>query len=367
MGPESLADSLGLMTIGSPPEPDQIEVSLFGPGYGECALLHVGNGNWVVVDSCLNPDSEPVALAYLSDLGSNPAEAVRLVVATHWHDDHIRGMGHVIEVCMNATFCCASALRREEFLTAVGVLEGNPATPQGSGMQELYRTLSSLTERSSRPVFAIANRRIFNQDGCEIWSLSPFDKEFEAFLAEISHLLPTERETKRRFPTLTPNRLAVVLLVKIDDTTILLGSDMEGQGWLEILDTWEQPLGRASVFKIPHHGSGNAHEDRVWDEMLVPRPIAMLTPWRRGGHELPTDADIQRINSLTETAYVTTSRKNPTRRRRMSAVERSVRETGATIRRLVRSPGAIRLRKQLGSQSPWDVEMFGAACQLVNY
>ncbi len=35
------------------PEPDEIEVSLIGPGYGESVLVHLGDGEWVVADSCV--------------------------------------------------------------------------------------------------------------------------------------------------------------------------------------------------------------------------------------------------------------------------------------------------------------------------
>ena len=112
MGQENRTVDSGLMPGKALPKCDQIEVTLFGPGYGECILLHIGNGNWVIVDSCFDEQKEPAALTYLCDLGSNPAEVVRLIVATHWHDDHIRGMGKLVEVCNNATFCCASALSR---------------------------------------------------------------------------------------------------------------------------------------------------------------------------------------------------------------------------------------------------------------
>ena len=49
---------------------DEIEVSVFGPGKGECIVLHVGSGRWVVVDSCIEPgDSWSVAERYLRGLG----------------------------------------------------------------------------------------------------------------------------------------------------------------------------------------------------------------------------------------------------------------------------------------------------------
>ena len=46
-----------------PPSPDELEISLFGPGRGECVVVHLGNNDWLVVDSCLdNTSSQPVAL-----------------------------------------------------------------------------------------------------------------------------------------------------------------------------------------------------------------------------------------------------------------------------------------------------------------
>ena len=33
-----------------PPAPDELEVSLFGRGVGECAVVHLGSGEWLVVD-----------------------------------------------------------------------------------------------------------------------------------------------------------------------------------------------------------------------------------------------------------------------------------------------------------------------------
>ena len=117
MGQEDRRVNRTMTTITVPPQCDQIEVSLFGPGYGECVLLHIGDGNWVIVDSCFDKHREPAALAYLRGLDSDPAESVRLIVATHWHDDHIRGMGELVEVCKNAVFCCASVLGKRELPT----------------------------------------------------------------------------------------------------------------------------------------------------------------------------------------------------------------------------------------------------------
>ena len=142
MGQEGRSDMVGLTSIGVPPDHNVMEVTFLGPGYGECILIHIGNGSWIIVDSCLDAESQPAALAYFGTLGLNPTEGVSLIVATHWHDDHIRGMGSLVEICDNATFCCASVLCKNEFLAAVSAMARRPMSAAGSGMQELYKVIS---------------------------------------------------------------------------------------------------------------------------------------------------------------------------------------------------------------------------------
>ena len=96
--------------MGPPPGRGDFELTLLGPGYGESLVLHLGDGIWVLVDSCLDSDGLPQALRYFESINVDPAEAVDLIVATHWHDDHIRGIADLVETCKKATFCCGAVL-----------------------------------------------------------------------------------------------------------------------------------------------------------------------------------------------------------------------------------------------------------------
>ena len=356
--------------FGLPPGDGELELTLFGPGYGESVVLHVGAGTWVIVDSCIDSDGAPRALGYLESIGLDPAQVVSLVVATHWHDDHIRGMAQLIEACDQATFCCASALCKTEFLSAVDALERRHLSVAGSGARELHKVLTRLVEKKSIPTQAIANRRIFANGACQIWSLSPGDAAYQGFLRAIGGLIPSEGETKRRIPDLFPNDVAVALWIEMSDVAVLLGSDLERRGWVEILQSANRPAGTASVFKIPHHGSDNADEPEVWQRMLnLDDSVAVLTPWQRGGSVLPSEQDVQRILSHTPNAYASARRgsvaTSPSRRDRM--VDRTIRESGARLRRLAISPGGVRLRRLIHAAKPWKVELFGAACHLENF
>ena len=278
-------------------------------------------------------------------------------------------MARLVEACDQAIFCCASALCQTEFLSAVDALERRHLSVTGSGARELHNVFTPLVERKSIPTHAISNRRVFANGACEIWSLSPGNAAFQGFLRAIGDLVPNEGETKRRIPDLSPNEIAVALWIEVDDVVALLGSDLEGRGWVEILQSAARPTGTASAFKIPHHGSEDADEPQVWERMLDTDPFAVLTPWRRGGRTLPSEPDVKRILSNTTNAYASSARTSvmasPERRGR--AVDRTIRESGVKLRRLDLSPGVVRLRKAIHAADPWQIELFGAACHLEDF
>jgi beta-lactamase superfamily II metal-dependent hydrolase len=299
---------------------DEIEISIFGPGYGESVVIHLGLGQWAIVDSCRDPKTRAIApLDYLTKIGVDPSASVRLIVATHWHDDHVRGLSEVVEACKSADFVCASALTKAEFVTMVTRYEeASPNTPSGSGVRELYRVLRRLSENRRQIQYAGPNRLILRnlQVGeaaggkCEITTLSPADRQLEIFWAEIADQMPDLRRTVRRAVSKSPNHLAVALSVAVGEETVLLGSDLEETpdertGWSVIVQSAQRPLGTARVFKIPHHGSENGHSDDVWNQMVAKGAFALLSPFTNGSVSLPTDADVNRIVSRAGRAYIT--------------------------------------------------------------
>ena len=325
--------------------------------------MHVGHGTWILVDSCLQADGTPRTLNYLQNMGVDPASAVALVVATHWHDDHIRGMTQLVEHCTSAAFCCSGALRQKEFLSVVGRMEANHMSRNGSGVREIHQVFSGLR---APPRFAAANRRLLSRDGCEVWSLSPNDGVYQQFLDAIGNLAPKQGEQKARIRDLSPNGAAVVLWIRIGDVVLLLGSDLEKPGWVEILQDQQRPQGYASALKVPHHGAESAHVPGVWTDLLEPQPVAVLTPWRLGGHSLPTQADVARIRNSTSQAYATAKpdvRATPSPRRER-AIERTIRESGIELRRPAMSPGTVRLRRNFEVPGSWQVDLFGTAFRL---
>lgn len=353
-----------------PPNSDQIELTLFGPGYGECAVVHLGENRWIVVDSCLDiTTGKSAALEYFDEIGVSAKEAVHLIVVSHWHDDHVRGLSNIVATCPNASVCCSSALTKEEFVAFILAYDNIMIQAAASGVSEIKKTFQILKDRCS-PKHAIANRCVLKlpaegaADSCIVTTLSPSDKEFDLFLRSISELTPKTRQTKTRAPYLRPNNVAVVLWIETGSVKILLGSDLEEKGepstgWSAIVQSAERPQGRAAIYKVPHHGSLTGHHDCVWSDMLVQFPIAVLSPFYHAGKKLPTDKDIARISQLAPESYVTT--RNPIPRskvKRSSAVEHSIKDTVGKIRTVQSSMGWVRLRNGGKSNSlHWNVEL----------
>ncbi len=362
-----------------PPQNDEIEVSIFGPGYGETILVHIGLGDWLIVDSCLDRASKiPAPISYLRKLGLNTASAVKIVLASHWHDDHIRGLSSVFEECASAAFFCSASLRNTEFLTLVRSLGTHSIDP---GVQEFAKIIDLLTSRAksggkgfASPEWAMADKRLWarNDSVCaaEVFALSPSSASLTLSLREISQLIPEFDQQQRRAVALTPNHAAVVLNITVGSQTVILGSDLEetvnqATGWSVIVDSVARPTAKAQVFKVPHHGSANGHQSRVWNEMLHKDPFAVLTPFVNGSINLPTRQDVHRICQMTPNAFSTTRLTVDRQKKRHGALERTIKEVVRKIRTIPNVPGHIRLRKTLSNSDPaWQVELFDGAVPL---
>lgn len=362
----------------SPPDLDEIEVSFFGPGYGECALIHVMNNEWIIVDSCIDPMTKnPAALQYLQQIGVNPEDAVKLVVASHWHDDHIRGLSQIYEACRSAEFVMSDALTAKEFLVLSECIGANSMIEGGAGIEEFHKIFQIINESSKKttsrqykpPITASENQCIWasSYETSRVTSLSPSSHSKIQSFREIATLLPKVNEPKKWLVPSLPNanHVAVVLWVEVADVTILLGADLEEvghpcKGWSAIVNSNKRPKGKAHIFKIPHHGSETGDLPNVWGEMLVEDPIAVCSPYSRG-KSLPTKSDITRISSRTENAYITSTVKMKVNSvSRDSAVKKTIDEAGIKFLPRIYQPGMVRYRTR---QKP-EVQLFKGATHL---
>lgn len=360
------------------PTPSEFELSVIGPGYGEALLVHVGGGHWVLIDSCLDSASKrPAALAYLESIGVDPATQVELVVATHWHDDHTRGIAEVVRACKVSRFACSSALTQKEFLTLTQAYGGSGGQ---WGTSELANVLAALIERAKPPTYregptqAIADRLLYRSTftlgaqplTASVTALSPSDAACALAVQGFAKLLPDPWTLRKRVGSVEPNAAAVALWIECGDVKALLGSDLEEMGdsrmgWSAVVNSQTRPLGRAELFKIPHHGSVSAHNEQVWTELLDADRTSALTPFSRAATELPTATDRTRIKALTQRCFVSADPASRPKINRPNKVKQLIALTAKRLEVAEPHTGHVRFRTDLLDGSAPTVELFAGA------
>jgi len=368
-----------------PPTADELEVSLFGPGYGESIVIHAGNNQWILVDSCMNPRTkQPAALSYLRDLNVDASKSVRLIVATHWHDDHVRGIAATFKECESAKLAISGAVDKDNFLNLLAAYTERRSIDD-SGLNEFLELFAILKQRKESrtfvgsPQLANANKLLYKEKivltetsivDVEAYSLSPSDESIVKALLSIGELLPAENISPLRIPSVTPNYASVVVWIRVGDSQMLLGADLQKSGdpaigWTAILTGSIAISGKADVFKIPHHGSQNGDEPRVWSELLNPNPLAVLTPFTRANKRLPTLADIQRISSSTSNGYITAAPTTQSPRWNNRVIRDTLRDATRSVHPVNQGWGQVRLRRKLNVKaSIWQTALFGNAQEL---
>jgi hypothetical protein len=358
----------------APPDRSELEISLFGPGYGESLVLHLGDGSWMIVDSCVDPKSgRAAALEYLEAIEVDPARDVKAVLATHWHDDHVRGLGEVVEACEGSRFLCSSAFHCTEFLvlTQSNVLGAEKTT---SGVREFARILEILKGRkraghmNAGPAFVVENTTVESSSHCDVTALSPSSAVVERAMSAIAAMLPEQRRPHLRVSAPSKNEGSVALWVSGPAGRALLAADVEREaaddrGWGAILALSPAAAGRAGMVKLAHHGSESGHDERVWDELLEVEPQAFLTPWRRGDRSLPSAGDRRRIAALAPAA-VQVGRATGKPKRYDAAVERVLKEVTKSRQTAIGRIGHARARCRPSDEGRWTVERLAEACLL---
>jgi hypothetical protein len=174
-------------------------------------------------------------------------------------------------------------------------------------------------------------------NSCRVTALSPSHKEAEIFWTHIAALIPQLKQTRRRLVAPKPNKVAVAIWVAIDGDFVLLGSDLEETndpecGWSVIAGSSLMPPGKASVVKIPHHGSVTGHSEEMWAQMVATGADAVLTPFTNGDVHLPSAANVERITRLAPRSFSTSSRRAHAPTRRAPEVDRQIRATVGRLR-----------------------------------
>lgn len=355
-----------------------IEINLIGTGggYGESLVIHLGNGDWIVIDSCIDPHTRnSLPLNFLREKGVD-LEMVKLIICTHWHDDHIGGISSLLEFCPKAKFSFARVNDTKKFLQFVSLdYQKFKSVASNSSTIEFNKCLELLQSSKRTPVFASIDKLLYSKSdyglSIDIYSLSPSDKSSQIFDQEISQLIKDFGPTNKKLTKYSPNDRSVVILLSCCSEVVLLGSDLEVNvdqdiGWLDIIrnSVVAKKHGKAGYIKIPHHGSKNGYHDKIWDDLVKKNPTGTLTPWNRKS-KLPEAQMVEKYKTLTSKLFITSPRDLSNKpKKRDSKVTKMIKEFNPTIREVKFHYGVVSTEFESGNNGEWRNGLTGTAVEL---
>ena len=330
---------------------EDLEIVIFGKGYGESILVHIFNNKYILLDSFIDPLSKkPIAIKYLEDNGLTVNNIVG-IICTHWDTDHIRGIADIIEQSENKLMVYTPLVfSQKEIIEYITFLTNSNDT----SITEFNKILNYGKNGKINLKYASADKNLFVKE-CKqnsIVALSPTDNQVDEYIKKL--ILPKKGDIKN---TISPerNELSLVVYINAIIDSVLLGADMENSnigGWDEIANNFAYK--KCHLYKIPHHGSVTGHNDKVW-ENLVDKPISIIT--RFNPKQLPTNEMINKIKNLSSKTYIVGGQAK--KDKKLTTAIRHTNSYNSSVFSIVDSSvGYVRCLKRR-NENKWEIYSFG--------
>jgi len=342
------------------PPLDIAEISLFGSGVGECVVIHMGAGQWFIIDSCLCPKTKkPIALVYLRSIGVDYSNQVIGILITHWHSDHIKGASELLKCCAKAKLYCSGALSSNEAFKIATLYKKSIFNEHDQDVREfsdivdfLYQTNAPKRLEPVRSRHTFRDIRQQNQVASRLIALSPSNMAVTQSIADLAQQQPKEKSQRTRaIATQSANLNAVAVHFTFGQLSVVLGSDLENSnnlntGWNAVFNDnmiAELSLTKAHIFKVSHHGSQSGHHDAIWSDLLLDKPLAMTTTFSPS--QLPREQDIERLKKQSKALLLTCDPTKNKKIKRDKMVERELRGIAIKQRTInTKNMGHIQIR-----------------------
>jgi hypothetical protein len=315
-----------------PPNNDELEITVFGPRYGESVVLHIPEIGWGVIDSCvsrINGVHVVPALEYLNCILSDPYPKLAFVILTHPHEDHYKGIddilnkynGGVERVCRYHGVGTRELMRyivdRQEAckndlpgLISVFRAMKDAAIPNGKATPRRLSEMTVVFEKKG------ASIEKFGKTDIRMVALSPSSDSDDRYASSLARFRVKPGEPVRFVGDEQHNLISTALLLSVGDMQAVFGADLQneqqkGSGWDAVLAHADMPGLSACFVKVSHHGSENGYNEEAWKQHCErQKPLAVITPFVKGSVQLPREGDVQRVRRVAEKVGITGDPKN---------------------------------------------------------
>ncbi len=239
-------------------------------------MAHVGAGQWMVVDS-LGPRQKVTTRTFLTDRGI-PFDAVRVLVATHSHRDHVDGINELAGLCPEAVVLLPAPLRKFESMAST-IVATDPR-----GLHPFVRLFTLVRDHPDRIRWVGRGDDLAGfvpEAPVTIGCVAPAPEDYADAARSLARMLEHPPVEIRRVQA-GANNTSIVVVVAAGPWRVLLGADLERSRWSAAADELDRYLvgTRVQVVKVPHHGSSNAFSADLWDR-TTGEATGMLAPFQR--------------------------------------------------------------------------------------
>lgn len=315
-----------------------MEIDVFGARYGEATVISFGareHRQFGVID-CHPRGGDPKSNPIVRFLKDRDAKRLAFVIATHPHEDHIKGLDQVIEAYSNRIdffgwWGGASPSYQVAYFKQLGRQFRAQARILGSCAASVERLLDVFDSRRGPPMqgndatdghpYPFYESAASDGVSLKITAVSPCLAEQSKFVRSlVSGVHSDAHIDEHRW---TANQASLALLIEYGKARIVLGGDVELPNWLwafsrspiAALDPEKSPV---HFVKIPHHGSSTAVHPDMWERLKKfaclgdQQTVAVVTRYTLGGMNLPEDDVLTKIASAGCEVWVVGGNQPPT-------------------------------------------------------
>lgn len=294
-----------------------MEIAIFGAAYGEATIVSFDSkeGRKHGVIDCFffggRSRFNPVVRYLKRNLD---AERLAFVIATHPHEDHIRGLAEVVEAFPGAV----------DFFAWWGGIAPHFQIAYLKRLENQKKAVGKEMSVRSRSVKGLFDAFVEKQPHLSKWHESTDGKPCPIYQTEGSHGLFTIQPLSPWLPEQAkfmkkvmdgvysdgsigeldtfPNKTCLGLLITYKDARIILGGDVERGNWAwAFKDSIVDCLDGVHLVKIPHHGSPTGTHKDMWcglRRFVGSNPqsiVAVTTRFEKGKSILPDNNTLKTI------------------------------------------------------------------------
>jgi hypothetical protein len=137
-----------------------------------------------------------------------------------------------------------------------------------------------------------------------ILGLAPSGNQVERYERGLHQCFNDDGTIRARLPHADHNRISMALMVIFGETRILLGGDVEREGWQDVIAEMGATTLASQGVKVSHHGSPTGYCDGLWSHISArSSPLAIVTAY--AAQRLPRKVALEHIRPHTREILTT--------------------------------------------------------------